>query len=347
MLPRVCLIIVTHNGRQFLPDCLSSLRAVDYPPDRWELVVVDNASTDESVPYAKEIFPQAHMLRQTFNVGFAAANNVGLRYALEQGFDYAYLLNQDTAVKKDFLLQAVTVATAEPDVAAVQSKLLLHGTSQINSWGNEIHFLGFGYAGGHRQFDQPLSVREITYPSGAAVLLRCAVLKAVGLLDEALFMYHEDLELGWRLWLAGFRCLLAPESVVYHKYEFSRSVKKFYWMERNRYRVALTHFRLRTLLLIWPMSLVVVAGLLVQSLRGGYFSQVMSAHLYFFNPAVWGRIWRRRRQVQRLRRRPDREVISRFVSQIKFQDLPETAMTRFGNTAMTAYWRVVRPLIRW
>lgn len=347
MLPRVCVIVVTFNGRQFLPDCLSSLRAVDYPPDRWELVVVDNASTDGSADEVAKLFRSAMLLRQASNVGFAAANNAGLRYALEQGFDYAYLLNQDTAVKKDFLLQAVTVATAEPDVASVQSKILLHGTSQINSWGNEIHFLGFGYAGGHRQFDQPLSVRAITYPSGAAVLLQCAALKAVGLLDEALFMYHEDLELGWRLWLAGFRCLLAPASVVYHKYEFSRSVKKFYWMERNRYLVVLTHYRLRTLLLIWPMSLVVAAGLLVQSLRGGYFLEVIAAHLYFLNPAVWGRIWRRRRQVQRLRRRPDREVISRFVSQIKFQDLPETSVTRLGNAVMAGYWRVVRPLIRW
>lgn len=347
MLPRVCVIIVTHNGRQFLPDCLSSLRAVDYPVGHWTLVVVDNASNDGSPDYVAANFPTAVVIRQTQNIGFAAGNNVGLRHALAHGFEFAYLLNQDTVVQPDFLRQVVAIAQAEPGVAAVQSKLLLHGTSLVNSRGNVIHYLGFGYAGGHRQPDGPLPIRDIAYASGAATLLRCATLRSVGLLDETLFMYHEDLELGWRLWLAGYRCVLAPDSVVYHKYEFSRSIKKYYWMERNRYLVLLTHYRFATLLLIWPAILLVDAGLLAQSVRGGYFQPVMAAHLYFFNPAAWRNIWRRRRSVQKLRRRPDREIITRFASQIKFQDLPETLLTRLGNVMMAGYWRMVRPLIWW
>lgn len=347
MLPRVCIIVVTYNGRQFLPDCLSSLHAVDYPVGGWTIVVVDNGSSDGSTEYVAANFPTAVVIRQTQNIGFAAGNNVGLRHALAHNFDYAYLLNQDTVVQPDFLRQVVAIAQAEPDVAAVQSKLLLHGTSLINSWGNAIHYLGFGYAGGHRQSDQQLSVRDIAYASGAAVLLRCATLRSVGPLDETLFMYHEDLELGWRLWLAGYRCVLAPASVVYHKYEFSRSIKKYYWMERNRCLVLLTHYRFATLLVIWPAILLVDAGLLLQSVRGGYFLQVMSAHLYFFNPVTWSKIWRRRRSVQKLRRRPDREIITRFASQIKFQDLPETAIIRLGNAIMASYWRMVRPMIRW
>ena len=347
MLPRVAVIIVTHNGRQFLPDCLSSLRQTDYPAERWTLMVVDNASGDGSAEYVREHFPAGHAVALSRNTGFAAANNIGLRYAIDHRFDYAYLLNQDTAATPAFLRAAVAVAEAHADAAAVQSKLLLHGTALVNSWGNEIHFLGFGYAGGYKQPDGPVAVRELAYASGAAVLLRCAVLRQTGLLDESLFMYHEDLELGWRLWLAGYRCLLAPASVVYHKYEFFRSLQKYYWMERNRFLVMLTHYRLRTLLLLWPASLLADAGLLLQSVRGGYFRQVLAAHSYFFLPQAWRRIVSQRRLVRQLRRRPDRAVVERFSSQIKFQGLPETVMTRVGNAVMARYWQLVQPWIRW
>src|SRR3989344_5635815 len=247
MLPRVAIIIVCYNGREYLPDCLTSLQAVDYPKERYSIIVVDNASSDHSVEYLREHWTNVAVTVLPKNTGFAGANNIGLRQAMEQGYDYAFLLNQDTVVTPGFLREAVAVAEADLTIGAVQSKLLRFGTNEINSWGNVIHFLGFGYAGGNREPDQPISVQEIAYPSGAAVLLRCSALKTVGILDDAFFMYHEDLDLGWRLWLAGYRCLLAPASVVYHKYEFSRSMQKYFWMERNRYLVILTHYRLATL----------------------------------------------------------------------------------------------------
>lgn len=347
MLPRVAVIIASFNGREYLPDCLSSLQAVDYPKDRWSIIVVDNASSDNTVEYLTQHFPGVHCMVQKTNIGFAAANNIGLRYALENGYDFAFLLNQDTVVTSAFLREAVAVAGVDPTVAAVQSKLLRHGTNEINSWGNAIHFLGFGYAGGNRQPDRPLSVSEIAYPSGAAVLVRCSALKIVGLMDEAFFMYHEDLDLGWRLWLAGFRCLLAPASVVYHKYEFSRSVKKFYWMERNRIRVLLTHYRWRTLALLIPTVLLADAGLLTLSLRHGFWRQLLAAHAYFFQPATWPPLWRRRREVQRLRKRSDREIIVRFTGRIDFQEMPLRGLVKIANVVLDAYWQLVKRLIWW
>lgn len=347
MLPRVAVIIVTHNGRQFLPDCLSSLASVDYPAERWSVVVVDNASSDGSAAYVRETLPAARVVALPKNVGFAAANNVGLREAMAHGCDYVFLLNQDTVVTSGFLRAAVAVAATDPRIAAVQSKLMLHGTSLVNSWGNEIHFLGFGYAGGHGQPDRPLPVREIAYPSGAAVLVRLQAFRQVGLLDETLFMYHEDLELGWRLWLAGFRCVLAPQSVVYHKYEFSRSVEKWYWMERNRFLVMYALYRWRTLALIFPLMLGVDGGLLLTAWFRGFGRQAWAAHAYFFTPAAWRHVWRLRRRVQPLRQVSDREIVRRFASTIEFQDLPKSPLLKFGNRVTHAYWRAVRPLIRW
>ena len=347
MLPRVAVIIVTYQGRQYVPDCLSSLQAVDYPADRWETVVVDNASADGTVEYIRQKFPHATVLVQDTNTGFTGANNRGLQYALDRGFDFAYLLNQDTVVHPGFLRQAVHVAETDARIAAVQSKLLLHGTAKINSWGNAIHFMGFGYAGGNGMPDVPLTVRDIAYPSGAAVLLRCAVLRRVGLLDAAMFMYHEDLELGWRLWLAGYRCVVAPLSVVYHKYEFSRSVAKWHWMERNRIRVLLTHYRWRTLALLVPAWMMVEGGMILLSARHGLLGQLLTAHAYYFRPSTWPLLGRRRREVQRLRRVSDREVVKQFVSRIEFQDSPPTGFTQVANAVFGWYWRAVSPLIRW
>ncbi len=347
LFPRVCVIIVTHNGRQFLSDCLSSLARVDYPSEQWSVVVVDNASGDGSVAYVRQMFPSAQVMGLRHNAGFAAANNVGLREAISRGCDFAFLLNQDTVVTPGFLREAVAVAETDPTIAAVQSKLLLHGTSLVNSWGNEIHFLGFGFAGGHRQPDQALSVREITYASGAAVLLRCAALQRVGCFMEEFYMYHEDLELGWRLWLSGYRSMLAPQSVAYHKYEFSRSAGKFYWMERNRFLVLYALYRWRTLALISPLIVAVDAGLLLESFFRGFWRQAFAAHGYFFTPAAWRQVRQLRRRVQKLRQVPDRAIVKRFASRIKFQDLPESWALKLGNWFTSRYWRVVLPLIRW
>lgn len=348
MLPRVAVIIVSYNSRQDLPDCLSSLAAMTYPRDRWVEVVVDNGSTDGSATWVREHYPAVTVLAGHGNIGYVGGNNLGIAWALERGFDYVYLLNPDTIVVPDFLTAAVAVAQAEGTVGAVQSKLLLHpDRGLVNSWGNELHFLGFGYSGGYRRPDRPLPVREIAYPSGAAMLLPAVVLRHVGALDERLFLYHEDLELGWRLWISGERVLLAPGSVVYHRYEFARSVKNYYYMERNRYLVLLSHYRLGTLVLLLPALVAVGLAMIAISMRRGYWREEISAHLYFLRPSAWVSIVRRRRVVQRLRRVPDRKIVHHFTAVVDFQELPNRALVRFGNVLLTAYWAVARKLIWW
>ena len=180
-----------------------------------------------------------------------------------------------------------------------------------------------------------------------AVLLPADVLQRVGALDERLFMYHEDLELGWRLWLAGERVLLAPASVVYHRYEFTRSVKNYYYMERNRYLVLLSHYRLGTLLLLLPALAAVGLAMIAISIGRGYWREEIGAHLYFLRPSAWASILRRRRVVQRLRRVPDRAVVRLFTSVVDFQELPDSALVKVGNAVLSWYWGVVRMLIWW
>jgi len=345
---RVLVLILTYNGSRYLSDCLSSLARAAGTKGTFEIVVVDNASTDDTVALIRRDWPGVRVIENRENLGFAAGNNVGLRYAIEQRFDYVYLLNQDTVVTPDFLDEAVKVARTDPKAAAVQSKLLLYDDkSKINTIGNEIHFLGFAYAGGYRTPDRELEVREITYASGASVLVRVSALEDIGLFDEELFLYQEDVDLGWRLRLGGYRIVLAPKSVVYHKYEFTRSVSKFYYLERNRWLVLMQNYKWATCLLIAVPLLVMQIGMLLYSLGAGWWREELKACGYFFRRENWRKLLAKRKQVQEHRRVPDREVVRFFTGRVEFEGLQNPVLKYVANPVFNAWWQIVRRLIWW
>ena len=346
---KTLVVIVTHNSQQsgYLVDCLRSLRASLFV-EAFDLCIVDNASTDDTILTVERQWPEAVIIKNAQNEGFAVANNQGFGYAIKHDYEFVFILNHDTVVEKSFLQAAIRGIGSNPKVAAVQSKLLLFDDkSKINSIGNEIHFLGFAYAGGHGTPDRQLPLTEITYPSGAATLFRVSALETVGFFNGEFFMYHEDTDLGWRFWLAGYRILLAPESVVYHKYQFSKSIKKFYYMERNRRLVVFQNYRLRTLLLIFPAGIAVAVAMLAYSLFSGWFVENLKVYWYFLHPNSWIKVIRTRRAVQKKRTVADREIIPRFVDRIEFQDITSPATRFLLNPFTRAYWFLVKPLIRW
>ncbi len=345
---KVLIVVVTYNGADYIGDCLSSLALTTYSEDTFQVMVIDNASTDTTVASVKTHFPDVVLLEQKENLGFAKANNIGMRYGIDHGFKYVYLLNQDTVVEPSFLAEAVALAESNANIAAVQSKLLLfEDKTKINSIGNEIHYLGFGFAGGHKTVDRPLEQKQITYASGAAVLLRTSALQSVGLFNEDFFMYHEDTDLGWRLWLAGYRVMLAPASVIYHKYQFSRSIKKFYYMERNRYLTILQNYDFKTLLLILPALALMDCAMFFYSFFAGWWRENLKVFSFFCKLSTWQQIQKTRQQVQGTRKLSDREVVEKFVGRIEFQDLSNPLLTYIANPIFDTYWKVVRNFIRW
>jgi GT2 family glycosyltransferase len=345
---KVAVVVVTYNSTRFIDDCFGSLEGLDREGLDVEIVAVDNASTDGSAEALRR-FPFVTVLAQKENLGFAGGNNVGIRRAMENGADLVYLLNHDTVVTPRFLAEAVRVASADDHIGAVQSLLLLHPeTDLINSTGNAIHFLGFGYCLDYRR---PLAawkhrgLGEIAYPSGAGVLLRTAALRATGLFDEELFLYHEDLDLGWRLRLAGYANVLAPHSIVHHKYEFSRSIAKYYYMERNRGIVLLKHLRLRNLLILSPFLIAAELGLFLASLRSGWWREKLRAYAYFLHPRAWGHILKERERSARLRAVSDRRIVSLFTPVIAYQEVAGPFTRYVANPLMTIVWTLIRPLI--
>ncbi len=366
-MPRVVIIYLLYNGRQYLVDCFQTLSGLNYPAEDAEIFVVDNASSDDGVSYLKQEImpkfgnklPKITLIENKENLGFAEGNNVGLRLALERGFDYIYLLNHDTEVDPNFLKEAVELAESKKEAGAIQSLILLYSDkTKINSIGNAIHFLGFGYTRGYGMnlsdaeeiIAKKISSEEIfkmAYTSGAGVLYRSSVLREIGLFDQELFLYHEDLDLGWRLRLAGYENILASKSWIYHKYEFSRSIKKYYWMERNRFIVLLKLYRWPTLLLLAPALILSELGLLLMSWRSGWWKEKIKGYKYFLSFENWRKLIQSRAGAQKIRKRSDCEIVDLFTSFILFQDFKNLFVLYFVNPVLTLYWIIARAFIFW
>ncbi len=349
MTNKILIVIPVYNGvERFLDDCLSSLQGINFPSESFDVLAIDDLSADNSAEYIKEHWPKTIVIKNENNLGFAKSNNVGLQYAIDNGYEYVYLLNQDTGVDQNFLSEAIGVMNSDVKIGAVQSKLMLfYDREKINSWGNEIHFLGFAYAGGYKVKDFDLPVREIAYPSGACVLIKTSALKYVGFFNEEFYMYHEDVDLGWRLWLAGYSCVLAPKSIVYHKYEFSRSIKKFYFMERNRYLVVLQNYKSLTLLLLAPAMILMDLMMFVYSFYGGWWRQEIDVYKYFFRTNSMVKLAKTRHEVQKMRRVSDREIIKRFTGKIDFQDFNNPILIYLVNPFFSFYLRLIKFFIWW
>lgn len=347
---KVAVIIVSYNGEKYLPALLASLKRFQPLKCQADVFIIDNSSIDNSISFVRENFPEVKLVLNQENAGFAAGNNIGLKMAIGQGYDYAMLLNQDTQITAGCLDKLVDAIKNNKQAAAVQPKILLYPKKHlINSVGCAIHYLGFGYAKGHLapELDNDTEIREVDYCSGAACLLKASALKSAGLLDSRLFMYHEDLDLGWRFKLLGFKNILEPRSVVYHEYEFSRSIKKFYYMERNRWLVMFKNYKSGTLFLILPALVIMELGLLLFSFGSGWLPEKLKVYWYFFKPNNWLEILRQRNIVQKQRVLSDRQAVWNFSGKILSQEINNPIINYLANPIFNAYWQIIKRIIFW
>ncbi|MCX7791538.1 MAG: glycosyltransferase family 2 protein [Chloroflexaceae bacterium] len=240
MSTRVAIIVLTYNGLADTLACLASLERLDYPRERYCVVVVDNASQDGTPAAVREACPQVVVIENGANLGFAAGNNVGLRYALAQGYDYALLLNNDTEAAPDMLTELVNAAESDPCAGAVGPIIYYHAApTRVWSAGGWIDW-GRGISGMEGEVEdrgQFTATREVDFVTGCAMLLRRAALERAGLLDERFFMYFEETEWCVRARRAGFRILFAPRAKLWHKIPLNARFDKeylAYYMTRNR-----------------------------------------------------------------------------------------------------------------
>ncbi|MFA6227942.1 MAG: glycosyltransferase family 2 protein [Patescibacteria group bacterium] len=344
---KIVIGIVTYNSRHKIVDCLNSVNRQNYQRELVQVVVVDNNSHDSTKEYLAEAWPQVTVIANDENLGFATANNQIYAWAKDQA-DYLVLLNDDTIVEPNWLIRLANAASGDETIAAAQSKLLLYPEKNlINSLGNSIQFLGFAFCDHYREPDSHATTAlfDLPYASGAAVLLKLSALQEIGLFDEKLFMYHEDVDLGWRLRLLGYRAVLDPLSVVYHKYNYSKAKYKFYYMDRNRWIVLLKNYRLATIIVLAPMLLVMELGITAFSIKNDWFKEKLKGWSWLLSN--FGYIMGERRKIQDLRRVSDREILSLFVGPITNQEVENKLLAWVANPLLEVYFLLVRLIVFW
>ncbi len=350
MVPKVAIIYLSYNSRKYLEEVILHLKNLDYPKDRLELIFVDNVSTDGTREYLSKVEGITYFPNEE-NTGFAEGNNLAIRYAMENGADYVYLNNPDLKLDKHAITEAVKLAESDEKIGSVQSFMKLWRQEDvINSTGGQIHFLGFGYVGENTMKvsdSKAVDGQEIAYSSGAAVLYKLSVLKKVGLLDSYLWMYHEDLELGWRIRLAGYKNVLAKKSVAFHDYEFSRSIKKFFWMERNRFLVHFSHLKIPTLILLLPFFVIMEIALLPFAILGGWTKEKFRAYGGLFKPETIRYLKLKRRESKKIRKVTDKEIAALFTAKIEHQETSNFIVTKIGNPSLVIVWGAVKRIIVW
>ena len=244
---KASVIILAWNGVEYLDTCLKAVLTQEYPD--FEVIVVDNGSTDGSPDLVAEQFSQVRLIRNDQNLGFAVGNNVGLRVATG---DVLVLLNQDTVVRPGWLGALVQILLTDPGVGIVGGKALYpdgtlqHAGGQVDERGDSRHY-------GYRQqdvgrFDE---ARDVDFVTGATLALTRQVFEAVGGLDEGFTpAYFEDVDWCYRVRRAGFRVVYVPQAVLVHSESSlgaAVSHEGLYLFQRNRLRFVLKHWSIQRL----------------------------------------------------------------------------------------------------
>jgi len=256
--PRVTVIVLNYNGQQHLKTCFRSLYALDYPADRLELMLADNASADGSVEFMRARFPEVTLVRNDHNYGFSKANNIAAQHATGE---YVAFLNNDMRVDPAWLTELMRPILRDPDVVCAGSRILSWDGQRIDFAGAVLNFYGhawqIGYGSTH--LDDYAADRPILAACGGAMVVNRAVFLDAGGFDEDYFAYFEDTDLGWRLWVLGYQVMLAAQSIVYHVqhgfWKGEPSDKKLILYERNALCSIVKNYEEENLQRILPAAL--------------------------------------------------------------------------------------------
>jgi GT2 family glycosyltransferase len=228
--PLITLIIINYNGRRFLPELFQGLE--DQVLDDFQVILVDNDSSDESLSFVREASPETRILPLGYNAGFARAANLGVQ---KSESPYIGFLNTDLKIAPQWLEELFLVIKEDVSTGAVAPKMLLYDRPSIlNGVGGCMNLLGYTWDRGmfeedEGQFDE---IEPVIFAPAAAALFSRKHFLEVGGFDERFFMYHEDVDLGWRLWLLGSQILTAPRAVVHHHFGGSTKENKgLIWRE--------------------------------------------------------------------------------------------------------------------
>jgi GT2 family glycosyltransferase/glycosyltransferase involved in cell wall biosynthesis len=232
----VSVILVNYRGAEDTITCLQSFAGVDWPATRLELLVIDNASGDGSAGRIRAAAPGATVIESEVNLGFGGGCNLGAAHA---SGEFLAFINNDARPAADWISAAVEILETQADVASVASKVLDWDGERIDFVDGSLTWYGMGYK---RECEQPDTgewdkPKDVLFATGAAMFVRASVYRAVDGFDDRYFMFYEDVDLGWRLNLLGWRVRYVPTSVAFHRHHASMKSygpwREHYLLERN------------------------------------------------------------------------------------------------------------------
>ena len=338
----VSVIILNFNGGDLLRKCLQSVFKTDYPD--YEVLVVDNGSTDESCVMVEKEFPRVQLVRNQENCGYSEGNNVGILHSIGE---FIVLLNNDTVVHSGWLSELVREAERNPE-CFYQPKILFVGSNRINSAGNCVQLFGFAFPRGMGEVDvgQYDSKCEVSYASGACVLASRRLVEDVGLLDEGFFTFYEDVNWGWRALMRGYKTVYVPSAVIYHRWGSSwgrlMSSKKFFLIERSRIASVFRNYSFRTLVVLFPEIVFVELLVFSYCFLRGFLSEKMCVYTDLLR-------FRRVLLSQRRELQGRRKMADDFVSSFFSDGLTHVYLGAFAtpiNMLLSLLAKIAKPLIR-
>lgn len=241
MKDKVSIVLLNYKGLEDTLQCIENLEKIDY--DNYEIIIVDNHSEDGSYEILKKRFEHKHVVIEAeVNGGFASGNNLGIKYAVNNGTDFVLLINTDTFVEEDFLKELISCYHRNSTAGIVTSKIL-YESNRDYIWyaGGEVNlsrFYGYHFGEGERDSSEYNIEKKISFATGCVMLISSKVIKKVGLFCEDYFMYYEDVDYCVKITEAGYNIYYCPSSIVYHKVSASSGGEEspfaVKWNTRNR-----------------------------------------------------------------------------------------------------------------
>lgn len=247
--PKVAIIILNWNGKADTVECVESLGHIDYP--NYEVLIVDNGSTDGSVELFKKMYPGHTIIENPINLGYAEGNNVGIRKAMDEKADYLLILNNDTVVDPKLITELVSVAESAQDIG------FLGPTNYYYDYKGRkdvINFAGGTYSiwrgttrnNGMNEIDrgQYDEVKESSYIPGSCVMVKREVIEHIGLINPDYFTYWEDTDWCIRALRSGYRSVYVPKAKIWHKIGVlngKKNIKAYFFYGRNIFMLVKQH----------------------------------------------------------------------------------------------------------
>ena len=339
----ISIIVLNYNAGELLLNCINSLKKSTY--QNIEILVVDNISSDDSHTKCKKQFPDIKLIQNRKNLGYCGGNNVGIK---EAKGEFIVILNPDTIVEENWLDEMFNAFNEFGDGLYQPKIISLNESDIIQSTGNMIHAFGFGFARdkGKKIIEKKEEIEKIGYASGTCLFTTKKVLEKVGLLDEFLFLYHDDLDLGWRAAQIGINSYYVPKSKIFHaeSYSLKWSAKKFYWLERNRKYCLKTHYSKDTYKKMSFSLMLVDLSVWIFYISKGFLNAKIRAELDILkNKKI---IENKYLELEKKKIIPDKELIKKFPDEIFVPtNVSEQSLNKKFNSLLTRLSKKVKEKI--